>query len=130
MTDALDSLPDSALNELFAVEVAELEPIGSRAGYWHSLNRHKIPGARVPEVNIHLFCIRADAVLPWLQKWNGEAGDVAIYSGDGYWQVSLFEGRMDSAKNQSGQAGGSFARAISVPRAACVALIRAKRARK
>lgn len=102
MSDALDSLTDAALSEVFAVEViASDDPQGYRRD----------------------FATSADAVLPFLEcsedypeilrPWHGLTEDAV--EAKRVWEV-----RFDSV----------WAIAPTLPRAICIALIRAKRAEK
>lgn len=120
MTDALDSLPDSALNELFAVEVEGCH-----------LNRELAYGWTDPHGNLRATCdwpygytADANAVLLWLEK-HQNALPCWI---SGSWQTTI--------SKEVGE-GETFdvvtlgeAEAPTFARAAALALIRATRASK
>lgn len=133
MKDQLDSLTDSALAEAFAVEVAGWknrfathdDPIqrgGSRLpnhfgpsvmAWWHE-DSARFPGVYVAPPP---FATSVDAVLPWLEK----APHVEITHINGVWVISVHA----DVYVCSGQAD-----APTFARAACLALLRAARAKK
>lgn len=104
MSDDLDYKSDAELNELFAVELAGMEQV-TRA-LW------AFPGDLPQSLT---FCASADAVLPWLEKHR-------------YLRILFCREtpvRWEVAKEDSPTV---YAVASSFPRAAVIALIRAKRA--
>lgn len=121
MNDDLDSKTDAELNELFAVEVAELEKCDAwlPAFHWstgfqkgHCDHVNCTPRQLWPRQ----YCTKADLVLPWLEK----AGYCAEYFGGNGNTVVFIDG---PPKSRAGNAKG-FARA------AVLALIRMHRAKK
>ncbi len=125
MNAELDTMPDAALNELFAVEVA-----GWRGGFvlWGNPSGGGIPYGNdavgcwspLPE-----FAVSADAVLPWLEKaaiWSNESVSFDDTAQRHYCRVTL--------QRRGGAIGdvGCVARASTFARAAVIALICAKRA--
>lgn len=106
MSDELDTLEDAKLSEVFAVEVA-YGPRCSKCGHFHDELNNVIS-----EVG---FATDANAVLPWLEKH----ANPVCEKRDGVWSVYLFTmGDTPKASDKS------------LARAACIALIRAKRASK
>lgn len=113
--DNLDTLSDAELNECFAVEVAgwkRANPEETRERY-----QHWLPPGKQPVKNIiytarpESFSTDANAVLPWLEK-------------DGIWEC-VFVGCRGGYAVSVGHGPDSEARTFA--RAACIALIRAKR---
>jgi hypothetical protein len=111
MTDELDKMSEAELNRIFAVEVAGWHadlPIQYTSGYR--------PGSDRPEP-IPPYATDANAVLPWLEKndsWHGGydgTGGPITYECEVFSRASYFK-----------------AMAPTFARAACVSLIRAKRA--
>lgn len=115
-TDNLDTLTDSELNELFAVEVAGLKKHGEGVdgrGWYHS------PPPMRAISPVGAFTTDANAVLPWLEKelsFNIDRTHLA--DDDQLYRVSL-------RKNRDGIGLGP-----TLARAAVIALLRAKRASK
>ena len=114
--DKLEQLTDAELSEVFAVEVAGWEKVmPSERGYtWKNPNGN---GEGNPVlVSYPPFAYHVDAVLPWLEKHN----EITILREDGFWKVYLYVFKDMAPLYKSYN--------TSFPRAACVALIRAKRA--
>lgn len=115
MTDSLDSKTDGELNELFAVEVAGWMRSEERACDWW------IPGAGLAQGEPLVFCTDANAVLPFLPRepsgnfWVCHAG----YMGH---RVCIHGGTCADILAE--------AHDKTFHRAAVIALLRAKRARK
>lgn len=117
MTDNLDSLPDSELNQLFAVEVECCTRVAP--AQWVRDAKRRIWGSRPGEsfrFPLPEYCTDANAVLPWL----GTDWDVRARNGS-HVRVTYYR----PSEQIEGEANnGSFARA------AVIALIRARRAGK
>lgn len=125
-TDDLDQKTDAELSEVFAVEVAEAvrRPDESKTDWF-------VPGQSIHGRGRWLnelppFATSADAVMPWLEKWKGRETDGIvnirrINSVPPTWVVSL---AADIGKTYF------YGGAHILARAACIALIRAKRATK
>lgn len=128
----LDTLTDAELSELFAVEVAGFA--GVRSGTPWEVNDEPPAVRRVGRVKLHDtskeavvmevpdYATSADAVLPWLENNYGEyeyagAAHFTGATGPAEWHIRVFVGN-----------GTYVAKAPTFPRAACIALIRAKRA--
>ena len=115
MTDGLDTKTDAQLSEIFATEVAGWTfTLGTVEKWWRDGDGH-FRGAGF--INLPHFATSADAVLPWLEKanhllscWDGKLWCVAFY----------FEG---NSRHSTGTQ-------TTFARAACIAIIRATRARK
>ena len=109
----LNELTDAELSECFAVEVAGWKIPSGCTNY-----RTRPDGVRVffntltDNDPVPEFSTSADAVLPWLNKseWNASSGD------DGLFRVTVYSGEKVST-----------AMDVSFERAACIALIEAKR---
>jgi len=115
-TDALEKLSDAELNEIFAVEVAALENI-------HWIDHVRVYGGEYPNVSsVPNFCSSADAVLPFLEKFDWV--DISREHEDlpNQWTVAI------SKQRDRGQLYHAAHRLLS--RAAALALIKAKRAEK
>ncbi len=115
MNPSLDSLTDAQLSEAVAVEVAGFTRtiVFGNEVRWHYQNGD-------PCHEAFDYATSADAVLPLLEKWRGYAMDIRIFS-DG-WGVSI------RPKN-SPTAAWVAKRAPTFPRAACLALLLAARAK-
>ena len=121
-TDNLDQLDDAKLSGLFAEKVARLKSICIKAivnprieHYTYSAPTKDNPYLRL---QIPSFATSADAVLPWLDKhgeWYHAYDPFSV--GDGVHWINL---RLNDGKFLN-DAAPTFARA------ACIALIRAKR---
>lgn len=122
MSDALDTLPDAALSEVFAVEVAgwteiryeegENVDIEGRCIYpWSGIRGRNSKGERdfIPH-----FATSTDAVLPYLEKHNEVF--VEFFAATKLWQVLIV--------------GKDRGVSTTFARAAGLALIQAKRAEK
>jgi len=122
MNTDLDPLTDAQLSEVFAVEVAGWRRgvYQSNSGWWKPWR----PGAEEFVDDLIPFATSADAVLPWLPR--GVIATVScqavISRGEFGWRVTVPFGPPPSSLVQ-----GS---ADTMPRAACIALIKAKRAEK
>jgi hypothetical protein len=114
VTDELDQLSDAALSEVFAVEVAGWTRTGMKARHLAWNPPAKFPGFTPPP-----YATSADAVLPHLDAdgW----GEMNHTRGNGQWRVRV---------KPMGVVGFAEGRAPTFARAACIALIRAKRAVK
>lgn len=138
MNDNLDTLSDAELSAVFAVELAGFRwfkwgdhpdamrflcaPRSDQGSFrptdFHTAN-HSGSMREVPS-----FATDANAVLTWLEKWPL----VEIHLVSGEWQVALCERYRDArGEHESVIAEGDGAIFAS---AACIALIRAKRAEK
>lgn len=100
--DNLDQLSDAALSETFAVEVA---------GYTKQWADFTGPTLT--------FATSADAVLPWVEQ---HAEHINTHRCSSHWTVAIC---IPNEKRRNFVASAS-----NFPRAACIALIRAKRAEK
>lgn len=140
--DTLDSLTDAELSELFAVEVAGFTNI--RDGYPWEVNDEPPEVRRVGRVKLFDsdslptdpvevpdFATSADAVLPWLEKtrWAGHSNGMTG-STNGYPHASIDIYLLGGLARARGECfhGDSLTRSFA--RAACLALLRAKRASK
>jgi hypothetical protein len=124
-TDNLDSLSDSALSETFAVEVAGWRLLipkkGNVAALWENAagETRERDGFGTYCISPDHFATSADAVLPWLvaEGWtcdNSEKTEpckVRVWP-EGRWHIPI------------------IGTAPTFARAACIALIRSKRAEK
>lgn len=119
MNDDLDSKTDAEISEIFAVEVAgwrDADPTETREHY-----RSWIPPGKKPIRNCRYserpapFATSADAMLPWLEKHVAASMSYLPHANPGGWYASLSSVKVVAP---------TFARA------ACIALIRAKRATK
>ena len=121
-TDNLHQLDDAELSGLFAEEVARIKNIFVKAlvnprieHYTYSAPTGDNPHLRLP---VPSFATSADAVLPWLEKHGGWCHVYAPFSvSRGVHYIVLL---LNDGKCLNGTAP-TFARA------ACIALIRAKR---
>lgn len=114
--DSLATLPDSDLSALFAVEVAGWKE-ASTAACPHKIAVREVfgdDGLRC--VVIPHYATSADAVLPWLENWS-HCWAVDREPGEDYYVV-LGHPELDAFE----------ATASTFARAACIALIKAKRA--
>lgn len=137
IADELDSLPDSALNELFAVEVAGFAWVSdhSMRKCWllapHSL-KHPMFAAMTRSLDFDVrdrgslidWCTDANAVLPWLEKYQNALPCWIA----GSWQTTISK-EVGEGETFDVVALGD-AEAPTFARAAVLALIRAKRASK
>lgn len=147
MNDNLDSLSDSELSEVFAVEVAGITPErlafasrdGGQSGSLYEDFRF-VNGPRISRKDVEDFCRKrpeysvcfhtyvyqqfatsADAVLPWLEKHSDWAINRAPIRDNISVQINLW-------KEQNTE--NAFGSAPTLARAACIALIHAARSRK
>lgn len=146
MTDSLDTLSDQALNELFAVEVAQYvlyterrqPPMSTletperwcyrdREGNFYLGEPYPLHADAFKEIGLRhgymwgrpKFCTDANAVLPWLEKRVVRINRYGASCGDDpEWQAVIDESRV------------WFGVAKTFPRAAVLALLRATRASK
>lgn len=122
--DNLDGLSDAALSEAFAVEVAgwthSVADASRGTRWWSDEKGGHISPYSDPDSGFS-FATSADAVLPFLEK--GVSWHSAFHAGAGY---------MVTHSSQCGQYIGECDAAprVTFARAACIALIRAKRAEK
>jgi len=123
-TDNLDKLTDAELSGLFAKKVARLKNISVKAIANPRIEHYTYSAAPTKD-NPHLrlpvpsFATSADAVLPWLNKHGGWCHVYAPFSvsrGVHYIVLLLNDGKSLNVT------------APTFARAACLALIRAKRA--
>lgn len=116
MTDELDSLPDAKLSEVFAMEVAGWKKVEDCG--WSDSDDEMIWDYAEDELASPIFATSADAVLPWLMQIE--------WWGDGIKSKQRLVGVDVNTKP------GYCVQAIAptFARAACIALIRAKRAQK
>jgi len=112
MTDDLDTKTDAQLSEIFAVEIAGL--VKSKTFTYEG--EYSIWLDKKGHVDEPNFATSADAVLPWLEK---ERLAVISCNTKG-WRVEIVRR----------SANVIFAYSDKIARAACIALIRATRARK
>lgn len=116
MNDNLDTLTELELTEIFAVEVAEWRRGDGKREYpffWYSDRGVESLGS-LPN-----FATDADALMPWLSRYHNECRNNA----GGGWQITLVSGGPEFKT-----LGESHTQFITFARAACIALIRAKRA--
>lgn len=116
-TDNLDTLNDAQLSEVFAVEVAGWRKITfRRREIWDA---HGIPYTHPT------FATSADAVLPFLEKYEWgkfSFGPITIYGYEQRWSEEFGRNFRTQIVLGEGPKKATFARA------ACIALILAKRA--
>ena len=114
--DKLEQLTDAELSEVFAVEVGgwTKEPRGRPWNEVMCLIDEK------GKINNPQYATDANAVLPWLEKHANENGSVEMRFRFGFWRASLYE--MENFLPECSMEETTF------PRAACIALIHAKRA--
>lgn len=119
--DDLESLEDGALSEVFAVEICEtVKPIPSNVEGVRFYEDTRNGALRRSDWRNDFwteFCTDANAVLPWLEKcdsWQSlfDQGEMREYT------VTVWPGDGDCCDAES----------TTFARAACLALIRAKRA--
>lgn len=128
MSDDLDSKTDRELDELFATTVAGWGIVPTENGqlYGYKNNAISYDVAAMPPQAIPEFTTSADDVLPWLEnhRWKApcEETTVTIFRDSGKWTVIL----PAASWNDSGFSGT----APTFAKAACLALLRAKRAEK
>lgn len=117
MNDILDKLRDDTLSEIFAVEVAGWELVAD----FENRKMWKTPQGLIWG-GATSFATSADAVLPWLEK-HGYAKAQLVSGSDQpmLWYISY------PVKSGWDEVHG---KAPTFARAACIALIRAKRAAK
>lgn len=123
-TDNLDQLDDAELSGLFAEKVARLKSICIKAivnprieHYTYSAPTKDNPYLRLP---LPSFATSADAVLPWLNQMNWRA-QCCPTSGETHHPVILEIWSWHTGVKLAGTYCPTFARA------ACIALMRAKR---
>ena len=109
MTDDLDAKTEEEISEIFAVEVA---------GYWKSPSGFYHLGNCVCCSLSFSFATSFDAVQPWMEKYDM----VDIFYSNEY--------KIWHAKVWNNGATHNSVCAKTLPRAACIALIRAKRREK
>lgn len=121
-TDNLDTLRDAELSEVFAVEYAgwrEIHPCSCGVQ-----KRGTSPEGKC--IHVPPFATSADAVLPFLNKWRWMAGNgqplASIRDNDGL--------MVKMVKICEPDLGLPHAVAPTFARAACIALIRSRRAEK
>ncbi len=131
MTDELDNLSDEKLSELFALEVAGMTK-RTEGLFWSADDKRAyiLTGSALHDVRKKMrlpctpalmlsFATDANAVLPWLER----AGYFFRVSGiRAQWTVQIW--------NCRGEQPDGVATSATLSRAACVALILAKRAEK
>lgn len=127
MNDELDKLSDAELSELFAVEVAGWVYVPDGCGVQWFVPPNLPPAANLRTNRpVPQFSTDTNAVLPWLEKWKLGAphtkGPSAYLKNDG-WSVVAYNGK------EPPNHANAIAVAPTFARAACIALIRAKRAR-
>lgn len=124
--DSLDAKSDAELNQLFSVEVVRRRFDQTVAYGWRDSKGARRPTAEWPEN----FCADANAVLFWLENWHREnpmnrsieisrAGNCRMD-----WFITLV------IENEEQKYDYSMGTASTFARAACLSLIRAKRASK
>lgn len=106
MTDDLDTKTDAQISEIFASEVAS----------WSDIDIRRYRGTE----HISRFATDANAVLLWLERYS----HVEARRLDGQWRVTIvtYYGHGIVTKH--------YADSHSFARAACIALIRAKRSER
>ena len=120
MSDELDKLTDAELSELFAVEVAGWKVEREQfIDYWFD--------ADGDDCNNPTFATDANAVLPWLEKFKEDCVKIQLVK-NSIWRFTLFKPHVGFGSGNTKCI--STCKSISFPRAACIALIRAKRAEK
>lgn len=122
MTDSLDSLPDAKLSEVFALDVAGWKKVEDCG--WSDSDDEMIWDYAEDELASPVFAKSADAVLPYIDamglaevnQWLANFGEPIPVK---KWHVRvLVRGQFVEGE------------ATTFTRAACIALIRAKRAQK
>jgi hypothetical protein len=116
MTDELDSKTDAELSEIFAVEVSAFTDCEIIDGMYGQI--------KVPE-----YSTDSNAVLPWLEKNIPEKYETTYPFGGWFVYSSFDEGKWLVSLAHNGHYE-FHAAAKTFARAACIALIRAKRAEK
>ena len=124
MSTNYDAMTDAELSEAFAVKVAgwvqmdcSLWDVGESRD---SSCSKRSDGKWISNSTEH-FATSADAVLPWLEKHP----DVEIYRDDGRgWCIAIMGINRLSDRTESGIVAESWE--PTFPRAACIALLRAK----
>ncbi len=106
--DDLDAMSEAGLGEVFAIEVAGWQRC-ERPCDWY------IPGVGVAQGEPPMFAASADAVMPWLEKPLG---------------FTVTRARVDEQYVVNIWMPEVIGTATTFPRAATIALIRAKRASK
>lgn len=136
MIDQLDEKTDNELDALFGREVADLGIIES---HWGDEVGNDVYGYRphgsdprtTPWANVPNYCSNANAVLPWLEK---ESAWASTRRNDGQYSVWIeYPGKTTEGVGL-GKMTLSFCKAegkaSTFPRAAALALLRAKRGEK
>ena len=138
MTDQLDQLTDAQLSEVFAREVAAWGIHSRNTAFWVDAEKRDGTAFDVRALVGELrFATSADAVLPFLERqraWSkGTVGQAVTVYGERLSPSPKPEGVPDSEWMILAPIGHHWNEAkplVSFARAACIALIRAKRAEK
>ena len=116
MTDELDSMTDAKLSETFAVAVVRWKYKYAFSDDTINLRHEWLDEKNCVRYDVTSYATDANAVLPWLYKYATWGCDASLKV-----RVDVFYSPFECS---------AFAYSSTFPRAACIALIRAKRAEK